>query len=157
MNFYTSVSRALTPNKTSGSMDTLRHKLVMPTALMLACLLVEPPHGSVAIFGLATPSTPTSKGKVQANGITIAYESFGPADRETVLLIMGTGGQLTAWPVELCEELVKRGYVSSGTTIATSVSRRVSRPPAYRTLLRSWPPRRQARRCFHYQLLVGSA
>ena len=110
MNFYTSVSRALTPNKTSGSMDTLRHKLVMPTALILACLLVEPPHGSVAIFGLATPSTPTSKGKVQANGITIAYESFGPADRETVLLIMGTGGQLTAWPVELCEELVKRGY-----------------------------------------------
>src|SRR5262249_31371002 len=24
--------------------------------------------------------------------------------------IMGTGGQLTMWPVELCEELVKRGY-----------------------------------------------
>jgi hypothetical protein len=33
-----------------------------------------------------------SKGHVKANGITIAYESFGPADRETVLLIMGTGG-----------------------------------------------------------------
>ena len=47
---------------------------------------------------------------MQANGITIAYESFSPADRETVLLIMGTGGQLTMWPVELCEELVKRGY-----------------------------------------------
>jgi pimeloyl-ACP methyl ester carboxylesterase len=47
---------------------------------------------------------------VNANGITIAYESFGPTDRETVLLIMGNGSQLTAWPVELCEELVKRGY-----------------------------------------------
>ena len=47
---------------------------------------------------------------VQANGITIAYESFGPADRETMLLIMGNGAQLTAWPLELCEELVQRGY-----------------------------------------------
>jgi pimeloyl-ACP methyl ester carboxylesterase len=49
-------------------------------------------------------------GQVQANGITIAYESFGPTDRETMLLIMGSGSQLTAWPVELCQELVKRGY-----------------------------------------------
>src|SRR5262249_37872396 len=59
------------------------------------------------------PSTPTvavQRGQARANGITIAYESFGPADRETVLLIMGNGTQLTAWPVELCEELVRRGY-----------------------------------------------
>ncbi|HEX7776197.1 MAG TPA: alpha/beta hydrolase [Parvibaculum sp.] len=48
--------------------------------------------------------------QVKANGITIEYESFGPADRETVLLIMGLGGQLTMWPVELCNELVARGY-----------------------------------------------
>lgn len=48
--------------------------------------------------------------QVQANGITIEYESFGPADRETVLLIMGLGAQLTMWPVELCNELVARGY-----------------------------------------------
>ena len=50
------------------------------------------------------------EGKVQANGITIAYESFGPDDREAVLMVMGNGAQLTAWPVELIEELVKRGY-----------------------------------------------
>jgi pimeloyl-ACP methyl ester carboxylesterase len=50
------------------------------------------------------------EGQVQANGITIAYESFGPEDRETVLMIMGNGAQLTAWPVELREEFVKRGY-----------------------------------------------
>jgi len=53
---------------------------------------------------------PVRTGTVQANGITIAYESFGPTDRETVLLIMGNGAQLTAWPVELINELVKRGY-----------------------------------------------
>jgi pimeloyl-ACP methyl ester carboxylesterase len=53
---------------------------------------------------------PVRKGQVKANGITIAYESFGPEDRETVLLIMGAGAQLTMWHVELCEELVRRGY-----------------------------------------------
>src|SRR5262245_48465607 len=65
---------------------------------------VSPPPSS------DTAGIPASKGQVKANGITIAYESFGPEDRETVLLVMGLGGQLTAWPIELCEELVKRGY-----------------------------------------------
>ncbi|MEQ9520736.1 MAG: alpha/beta hydrolase [Parvibaculum sp.] len=48
--------------------------------------------------------------QVKANNIQIEYERFGPEDRETVLLIMGLAGQLTLWPVELCEELVARGY-----------------------------------------------
>jgi pimeloyl-ACP methyl ester carboxylesterase len=73
---------------------------------------------SIALLGCSsgrrsdspTPETVKQTGQVQANGITIAYESFGPSDRETVLLIMGNGTQLTAWPIELCEELVKRGY-----------------------------------------------
>jgi pimeloyl-ACP methyl ester carboxylesterase len=50
------------------------------------------------------------EGKVKANGITIAYEDFGREDHEAVLLIMGNGTQLTAWPIELLEELVRRGY-----------------------------------------------
>ncbi len=48
--------------------------------------------------------------QISANGIDIEYERFGPEDRETVLLIMGLSGQLTLWPVELCDELVARGY-----------------------------------------------
>ena len=48
--------------------------------------------------------------QVKANGIEIEYESFGPADRDAVLLIMGFSAQLTMWPTELCEELVSRGY-----------------------------------------------
>ncbi|MEN6544197.1 alpha/beta hydrolase [Parvibaculum sp.] len=47
---------------------------------------------------------------VQVNGITLEYESFGPEDRETILLIMGLGAQLTQWPLPLCEALVARGY-----------------------------------------------
>jgi pimeloyl-ACP methyl ester carboxylesterase len=48
--------------------------------------------------------------QIKANGISLEYESFGAEDRETVLLIMGFSGQLTLWPVELCDELVARGY-----------------------------------------------
>jgi len=61
-----------------------------------------------AASALASPAE--KAGRVQANGITIAYESFGATDRETVLLIAGSAMQLTGWPVHLCDELVERGY-----------------------------------------------
>src|SRR5262245_54770097 len=57
-----------------------------------------------------TAAPAPEQGQVHANGITIAYESFGAPDRETVLLIAGTGMQLTGWPIQLCQELVRRGY-----------------------------------------------
>jgi pimeloyl-ACP methyl ester carboxylesterase len=50
------------------------------------------------------------RGTVQANGIEIAYESFGDKQDEAILLIQGTGVQLTGWPVELCEKLASEGY-----------------------------------------------
>jgi pimeloyl-ACP methyl ester carboxylesterase len=49
-------------------------------------------------------------GRVEANGITIAYESFGSTGREPVLLIAGSAMQLTGWPPGLVEHLLKRGY-----------------------------------------------
>jgi pimeloyl-ACP methyl ester carboxylesterase len=58
----------------------------------------------------AAAVAPQREGRVKANGITIAYESFGPEGRAVMLLIMGNGAQLTVWPVELIEALVKRGY-----------------------------------------------
>jgi len=48
--------------------------------------------------------------QVQANGISIEYETFGDKANDTVLLIMGLGGQLTVWPTAFCEELVSRGF-----------------------------------------------
>ena len=36
--------------------------------------------------------------RASTNGIELEYETFGPEDGETVLLIMGLGRQLTAWP-----------------------------------------------------------
>jgi len=44
------------------------------------------------------------------NGIRLAYESFGPDEAPTVLLIMGLGCQLVRWNIELCDRLVALGY-----------------------------------------------
>src|SRR5271165_5969901 len=47
---------------------------------------------------------------VRANGITIEYEEFGPLDAPVILLIMGLGMQLVAWPNSFCEGLAARGF-----------------------------------------------
>lgn len=57
-----------------------------------------------------TSSPQNYAGKVHTNGIDIAYESFGANDRETFLLISGIGAQLTMWPKEFIDDLVKKGY-----------------------------------------------
>jgi pimeloyl-ACP methyl ester carboxylesterase len=50
------------------------------------------------------------QGKVQVNGIAIAYESYGKEDHEAIPLIAGTGMQLTDWIPAFCKEFVRRGY-----------------------------------------------
>lgn len=49
-------------------------------------------------------------GTTRHHDIDIAYETFGPADGEPLLLVMGTGGQMLAWHPEFCELLVDRGF-----------------------------------------------
>jgi proline iminopeptidase len=46
----------------------------------------------------------------QVNGITIAYETSGSPLNPPVLLIMGLGMQLIAWPQDLVDGLVEQGY-----------------------------------------------
>jgi pimeloyl-ACP methyl ester carboxylesterase len=48
--------------------------------------------------------------QVQANGISLEYESFGSRSAPPILLIMGLGAQLTRWPLPFCDKLVARGY-----------------------------------------------
>ena len=48
--------------------------------------------------------------KVPANGIEIAYETFGEPGRPPLLMVMGLGTQMIAWPDELCEDLADRGH-----------------------------------------------
>ena len=54
--------------------------------------------------------TAETTGLVDANGVQLAYESFGhPAD-PTILLVMGLGTQLLAWPEVLCRDLAESGH-----------------------------------------------
>jgi pimeloyl-ACP methyl ester carboxylesterase len=48
--------------------------------------------------------------RVPANGIEIAYETFGDPGEPPVVLVMGLGTQMIAWPDPLCEELAERGH-----------------------------------------------
>jgi len=47
--------------------------------------------------------------KIQANGISIEVEDTG-GDGPVVMLVMGLGMQLTAWPPSLVQALVEAGY-----------------------------------------------
>jgi len=48
--------------------------------------------------------------KVRANGLQIEVDVQGPDSGEPVLLVMGLGMQLVAWPDELVADLVARGF-----------------------------------------------
>lgn len=45
-----------------------------------------------------------------ANGIELAYDEFGEPENPAILLIMGLGTQMIAWPESLCQSLAARGY-----------------------------------------------
>jgi pimeloyl-ACP methyl ester carboxylesterase len=46
----------------------------------------------------------------KANGIEIAYDTFGNPSDPPLLLIMGLGGQMIHWDEEFCRQLAARGY-----------------------------------------------
>ncbi|WP_025320737.1 alpha/beta fold hydrolase [Granulibacter bethesdensis] len=46
----------------------------------------------------------------KANGIELAWDSFGNADAEAILLIAGLGTQMIRWSSPFCTELAARGY-----------------------------------------------
>jgi len=47
---------------------------------------------------------------LRCNGLDIEYESFGDPSAPAILLIMGLGMQLIAWPDAFCQHLVARGF-----------------------------------------------
>jgi pimeloyl-ACP methyl ester carboxylesterase len=46
----------------------------------------------------------------EANGIRLAYETFGDPDAVPLLLIMGLGMQMVAWDDDFCRMLARRGF-----------------------------------------------
>ncbi len=47
---------------------------------------------------------------IRANNIDIYYEENGPADGPVILLVMGLGAQMIAWPDAFIQGLVSKGY-----------------------------------------------
>ena len=47
---------------------------------------------------------------IKANSITIEYEEMGAPDAPVILLIMGLGMQLIAWPEPFCQRLAARDF-----------------------------------------------
>jgi pimeloyl-ACP methyl ester carboxylesterase len=74
-------------------------------------------------------------GRVAANGMELAYETFGDASVPPVVLIMGLATQMIAWPDELCEGLARNGLF---------VVRFDNRDVGESTHLRNLPPPRLA-------------
>lgn len=48
--------------------------------------------------------------KIDANGISLAVQTFGERQKPCVLLIMGLGVSMLGWPDELCQRIAEAGY-----------------------------------------------
>jgi len=58
-----------------------------------------------------TQNVPHSNmGIAKANGIEIAYETFGDPGAKPMLLIIGLGSQMIVWDDEFCTQLASKGY-----------------------------------------------
>jgi pimeloyl-ACP methyl ester carboxylesterase len=55
-------------------------------------------------------ATTRTLGRAEANGIELAYETFGDAGAPPIVMIMGLGTQMIGWPDELCLALAARGH-----------------------------------------------
>jgi pimeloyl-ACP methyl ester carboxylesterase len=60
----------------------------------------------------------------EVNGTDIAYDTRGPAGAPAIVLIMGLGTQMTAWPDPFCDALAGAAIKSFASTTVTSGCRR---------------------------------
>ena len=51
-----------------------------------------------------------SEESVRVGEVELVYDTIGDADDPPLLLVMGLGGQLIHWDLELCELFVDRGF-----------------------------------------------
>jgi pimeloyl-ACP methyl ester carboxylesterase len=68
-----------------------------------------------AIDGDVSRRAPTQRrssrmATLRANGLDIEYDTFGASNADPLLLIMGLGTQMIAWPPEFCHALAEAGH-----------------------------------------------
>jgi pimeloyl-ACP methyl ester carboxylesterase len=81
--------------------------------------------------------------RASVNGIEIAYETFGDPADPAILLVMGLGTQMIAWPDEMCATLAASGHhVIRYDNRDVGLSTHLTTPPPSRAdmLLRRNPP-----------------
>ncbi len=83
----------------------------------------------------------------QLGDVSIEYEVDGPDDGEPMLLLMGLGAQLVAWPTDLVEGLVARGFrvIRLDNRDIGLSTKTVGPPPTRAALLKGFAHRRYAR------------
>lgn len=77
----------------------------------------------------------------EVGDLTICYQTFGRASDPAVLLIMGLGTQMIAWPDELCQNLAAAGYyVIRFDNRDIGLSSKLKRPPGVKriSLIQGW-------------------
>jgi pimeloyl-ACP methyl ester carboxylesterase len=76
--------------------------------------------------------------------ISLAYEEFGDAGAEPLLLVAGLGQQLHSWPTAFCERLAERGYRVvrfDNRDVGRSTHMRFRPPGPAAMITRRWDPR----------------
>jgi len=73
-------------------------------------------------------------------GVELCYQTFGDAEADPLLLVMGLGGPMTWWPDELCKQLAASGFYvirfdNRDTGRSTRIQGRVTRPMIVRAFL----------------------
>jgi pimeloyl-ACP methyl ester carboxylesterase len=97
----------------------------------------SPDRPGVAADPLA--SARMTEGIAHVGELDICYETFGNPQDPALLLVMGLGTQMIAWPVGFCEQLVEQGFFvirSDNRDIGRSTHMRQFRPPTVMQLLR---------------------
>ncbi|BEP40108.1 hypothetical protein [Variovorax sp. V15] len=56
-----------------------------------------------------TAAPPRVEQRTRANGIELAWDSFGDPAAEPLLLVMGLGAQMVAWDDAFCARLAEAG------------------------------------------------
>lgn len=81
---------------------------------------------------------------VETTGLDICYETFGSPSDPAMLLVMGLGIQMIAWPDEVCRDLAGRGYqvvrFDNRDSGRSTHLEQAGSPDPYRVLLRREKP-----------------
>jgi len=77
-------------------------------------MAIQPPNYLVTILSPIKTESPMNRllpiTTIKANGVEIAYELHGAEDAPVIMLIHGLGMPMTAWPMEMVEQLVQAGF-----------------------------------------------